>query len=85
MHTVQRILREMRISQQASGLPFDYLEFKSRVLESGLTPGQLEPLKQRLDILESFMPETQTINHKKKTDWSPEKEDRSSERYHLET
>ncbi|EED11758.1 conserved hypothetical protein [Talaromyces stipitatus ATCC 10500] len=39
MHTVQRILREMRVSQQASGLPFDYLEFKRRVLGSDLTPG----------------------------------------------
>lgn len=61
MCTVQRILREMRISQQQSGSAFDYASFKSQVLESGLTPGQLEPLKQRLDTLESFMPQAQTV------------------------
>ncbi|KAJ5471837.1 hypothetical protein N7539_008780 [Penicillium diatomitis] len=56
LQTVQRILREMRLLQQSTGLPFDYQEFKTRVLGSGLLTGQLEPLKQRLDILESFMP-----------------------------
>ncbi|CAG8006465.1 unnamed protein product [Penicillium salamii] len=55
VHTVQRILREMRLLQQSAGSQFDYQEFKSRVLGSGLLPGQLEPLKQRLDTLESFM------------------------------
>ncbi|KAJ5239771.1 hypothetical protein N7468_004390 [Penicillium chermesinum] len=40
MHTVQRILREMRLLQQETG-------------------SQLEPLKQRLDTLESFMPRQQ--------------------------
>ncbi|PYI24949.1 hypothetical protein BP00DRAFT_441139 [Aspergillus indologenus CBS 114.80] len=57
MHTVQRILREMRIVQQATNGEFDYQEFRRRVMVSGLTPAQLEPLKQRLDILESFMPQ----------------------------
>jgi len=56
MHTVQRVLREMRLLQQANGTAFDYREFKRRVLNSGLLPAQLEPLQQRLDILESFMP-----------------------------
>jgi hypothetical protein len=55
LHTVQRILREMRLLQQSAGSQFDYQDFKSRVLCSGLLPGQLEPLKQRLDTLESFM------------------------------
>jgi hypothetical protein len=55
LHTVQRILREMRLLQQSAGSEFDYQDFKSRVLRSGLLPGQLEPLKQRLDTLESFM------------------------------
>lgn len=55
LHTVQRILREMRLLQQSTGSQFDYLDFKSRVLCSGLLPSQLEPLKQRLDTLESFM------------------------------
>lgn len=56
MHTVQRILRVMRVEQQSRGTGFDYAGFKTRILDSGLTPGQLEPLKQRLDTLESFMP-----------------------------
>ncbi|KAF9892011.1 hypothetical protein FE257_002975 [Aspergillus nanangensis] len=60
MHTVQRILREMRIAQQQAGSTFDYKEFKQKVLGANLTPGQLEPLKQRLETLESFMPQTQT-------------------------
>ncbi|KAJ5873621.1 uncharacterized protein N7473_013180 [Penicillium subrubescens] len=55
LHTVQRILREMRLLQQNAGSKFDYQDFKSRVLRSELLPGQLEPLKQRLDTLESFM------------------------------
>ncbi|KAJ5982484.1 hypothetical protein N7451_012584 [Penicillium sp. IBT 35674x] len=61
MHTVQRILREMRVEQQNLGAGFDYAGFKSRILDSGLTPGQLEPLKQRLDTLESFMPPQQVF------------------------
>ncbi|KAJ6115267.1 hypothetical protein N7486_001045 [Penicillium sp. IBT 16267x] len=56
MHTVQRVLREMREIQQSTGSSFDYADFKRRILGSGLLPGQLEPLKQRLDTLESFMP-----------------------------
>lgn len=60
MHTIKRILRDMRILQQEAGTGFDYKDFKQRVLGSGLTPAQLEPLKQRLDMLESFMPHAQT-------------------------
>lgn len=63
MYTVQRILREMRITQQINGSTFDYLEFKTRVLNSGLIPTQLEPLKQRLEALESFMPQAQTLRY----------------------
>jgi hypothetical protein len=59
MHTVQRILREMRLLQQEHASRFDYQEFKRRVLDSDLLPGQLEPLKQRLETLESFMPSQQ--------------------------
>lgn len=59
MHTVQRILREMRLLQQEHASQFDYQEFKRRVLDSDLLPGQLEPLKQRLETLESFMPSQQ--------------------------
>ncbi|CAI7580920.1 unnamed protein product [Penicillium glandicola] len=82
MHTVQRILREMRVEQQSSGGSFDYAKFKSKVLDSGLAVGQLEPLKQRLDTLESFMP-PQQVFHKAGgkmrakrwgSDWTPQTE-----------
>ncbi|KAJ5471827.1 hypothetical protein N7539_008770 [Penicillium diatomitis] len=59
LQTVQRILREMRLLQQSTGCLFNYQDFKSRVLGSGLLTSQMEPLKQRLDILESFMPPNQ--------------------------
>lgn len=66
MHTIKRILREMRIQQQATDGGFDYPEFRQRVFDAGLTPAQLEPLKQRLETLESFMPPDQVIvPHKK--------------------
>lgn len=65
MHTVKRILREMRLLQQKAGSQFEYKDFKKRILTSGLLPGQLEPLKQRLDTLESFMPPQQAAVHKK--------------------
>ncbi|KAJ5640042.1 uncharacterized protein N7484_007904, partial [Penicillium longicatenatum] len=55
MHAVQRVLRDLREIQQSEGSQFDYAEFKRRILSSGLLPGQLEPLKQRLDALESFL------------------------------
>lgn len=60
MHTVKRILREMRIVQQETGAGFDYQGFKRRLMSSNLTPSQLEPLNQRLETLESFMPKSQT-------------------------
>jgi hypothetical protein len=59
MHAVYRILREMRIEQQETGVSFSYANFKSRVAETAMTPAQLSPLTQRLETLESFMPETQ--------------------------
>ncbi|KAL3457469.1 hypothetical protein BJX64DRAFT_295906 [Aspergillus heterothallicus] len=64
IHTVQRILREMRLLQQSSGARFDYQDFRKRVFGSDLLPGQLEPLKQRLDIIESFMPSQQVTSTK---------------------
>ncbi|KMP05412.1 hypothetical protein CIHG_10017 [Coccidioides immitis H538.4] len=80
MHTLKRILQEMRISQQQLGTKFNYREFKKMVMESGLTPAQLEPLKQRLDTLESFMPQTQIAAYKNigkniagGSDWRPVK------------
>lgn len=68
MHTVKRILRDMRLLQQTTGMGFDYPEFKRKVSLAGLTPGQLEPLKQRLDTLESFMPQGQVSVPLKKND-----------------
>ncbi|KAK7180559.1 hypothetical protein PSPO01_13438 [Paraphaeosphaeria sporulosa] len=58
-HTVNRILREMRLSQQTTGTQFDYQTFKSELLAADLTPSQLAPLNQRLASLESFMPRTE--------------------------
>lgn len=60
LHTVYRILRNMRIKQQETRTSFDYKEFKLQVTDSGMIPTQLAPLTQRLDTLESFMPEGQT-------------------------
>lgn len=79
IHTVKRILRNMRIAQQETGDGFDYQQFKQLITSSGLTPAQLEPLNQRLDTLESFMPKTQSVftSNKKSpfqkngTDWEP--------------
>lgn len=90
VHTVQRVLREMRILQQNTGSQFDYGEFKRRVLDSDLLPGQLEPLKQRLDVLESFMPRQQAVlskSQKKKmavsnnpgSSWTPKVRDNKLE------
>ncbi|KAL4993354.1 hypothetical protein BDV10DRAFT_199686 [Aspergillus recurvatus] len=67
LHTIQRVLREMRLLQQISGSKFDYQDFKKRILKSSLLPGQREPLQQRLDILESFMPSHQVaVNNRGK-------------------
>jgi hypothetical protein len=57
MESVKHILREIRIAQQAKeGSGFDYREFGRRIDACGFTPGQMGPLSQRLDALESFMP-----------------------------
>ncbi len=55
LHTVNRILRELRIQQQEAGGTFDYQGFKQQIVDAGLSPTQLGPLNQRLDTLESFM------------------------------
>ena len=69
VHTVQRILREMRLLQQEDGSPFDYHMFKRKILAADLLPGQLEPLKQRLETLESFMPCQQVRSQGKSKKW----------------
>jgi len=56
LHAISRILREMRIQQQAVGGSFDYAKFKNEVEVSGMSPAQKAPLQQHLDTLESFMP-----------------------------
>ncbi|KAH2364084.1 hypothetical protein KXV98_003088 [Aspergillus fumigatus] len=78
MHTVKRILRELRIAQQQTQTGFNYQEFKRRVMSSNLTVAQLEPLTQRLDTLESFMPQIQAADSSGKrkkqprgSDWKP--------------
>ena len=58
VHTVNRILREMRMSQQTTGTRFDYQTFKKKILAADLSLAQLAPLSQRLAMLESFMPQT---------------------------
>ncbi|KFY68290.1 hypothetical protein V496_01210 [Pseudogymnoascus sp. VKM F-4515 (FW-2607)] len=60
IHAVNRILREMRIEQQEMGTGFSYAIFKDRIDGTEMSPAQLSPLAQRLDTLESFMPNTQT-------------------------
>ncbi|KAL2886709.1 hypothetical protein HOO65_060539 [Ceratocystis lukuohia] len=55
LHTVMRILRELRISQQQRGGAFNYQEFKDAIKAQPLTKEQSAPLQQRLETLESFM------------------------------
>lgn len=65
MHTVTRILRDMRLEQQALGEDgFDYGKFKLRLSDEGLIGSQLGPLQQRLDALESFMEPQHTTKMK---------------------
>lgn len=80
VHTIRRILREMRLFQQKTGGKFDYQMFKQRLETCELTPMQLAPLHQRLALLESFMPESEPVSVSKKTkrvvqrrgtDWTP--------------
>ncbi|KAL5593780.1 hypothetical protein FOBRF1_012882 [Fusarium oxysporum] len=55
LHTVMRILRELRIKQQQRGGGFNYQEFKNAMKAANLTKQQSAPLHQRLETLESFM------------------------------
>ncbi|TVY21376.1 hypothetical protein LARI1_G001467 [Lachnellula arida] len=81
VHTIYRILRVMRLKQQETGGTFNYLLFKKHVDAAGLSPDQLRPLQQRLDTLESFMPQGQTVDLSSKpkgksgpttgNDWTP--------------
>lgn len=61
LHVVSRILRDMRITQQQTDSIFDYKAFKTAIDKESLTEGQLVPLQQRLETLESFMVRSQTV------------------------
>ncbi|KAH6968044.1 hypothetical protein DER45DRAFT_283 [Fusarium avenaceum] len=61
LHVVSRILRDMRITQQKTDSEFDYKAFKKAIDRESLTEGQLVPLQQRLETLESFMVRSQTV------------------------
>lgn len=77
MHIIQRILRDMRVEQQATGESFNYSNFKNRIEEERLTPLQTVPLQQRLETLESFMTKQRSTKPKigrvkcTGTDWTP--------------
>ncbi|KAL6922624.1 hypothetical protein FSST1_006650 [Fusarium sambucinum] len=60
LHVVSRILRDMRIKQQSNNSTFDYATFKFLVSREDLKEGQMVPLQQRLETLESFMVPAQT-------------------------
>ena len=65
IHVVYRILRDMRLAQQATGAKFQYYDFKDNLAKSGLTPQQLAPLHQRLSVLESFLSSSPAPRSKK--------------------
>ena len=46
LQTVYRVPREMCMEQQETGGTFHYLQFKAKILDSGLTSQQLGPLGQ---------------------------------------
>ncbi|KAI0486740.1 hypothetical protein F4859DRAFT_502165 [Xylaria cf. heliscus] len=52
---IQRILRDMRLSQQDKPGKFKYREFRHKLDQENLSPDQKRGLHQRLDTLESFM------------------------------
>ncbi|KAK4125151.1 hypothetical protein N657DRAFT_663079 [Parathielavia appendiculata] len=59
LHVAQRILRDLRVTQQKTDTGFSYTAFKRSLALENLTDMQLAPLKQRLETLESFMVEDQ--------------------------
>ncbi|AEO64963.1 uncharacterized protein THITE_2111371 [Thermothielavioides terrestris NRRL 8126] len=59
LHVAQRILRDLRVTQQRTNTGFSYTAFKRSLAGEDLSEMQLAPLKQRLETLESFMVEDQ--------------------------
>lgn len=55
IQVIYKVLREMRIDEQHKGDGFNYSLFKKMMDVESLSRDQLGPLKQRLDVLESFM------------------------------
>ncbi|CAH0058530.1 unnamed protein product [Clonostachys solani] len=64
LYVVNRILRDLRIEQQRSGLAFNYGKFKATIAEEAMIDSQLLPLQQRLETLESFMVKDQAPQYK---------------------
>ena len=64
IHTVNRILREMRIEQQSSGESFKLQKFKRLLAGAGLLATQIAPLNQRLETLESFLAPEESVKSK---------------------
>ncbi|KAL3418807.1 hypothetical protein PVAG01_09028 [Phlyctema vagabunda] len=60
LHSVMRILRAMRMKQQAEHTAFTYKDFKAQIMDARMSPAQIAPLEQRLSTLESFLVEGQT-------------------------
>jgi hypothetical protein len=74
IHVIQRVLRDMRIEQQATGGAFNYKKFKKIIDNEDLTAQQRVPLDQRLETLESFMvkkPTKYSLDGSRGTDWTP--------------
>ncbi|KAH6871822.1 hypothetical protein B0T10DRAFT_416941 [Thelonectria olida] len=63
LHVVTRILRDLRVQQQHSGMGFDYSAFQRALASENLSEGQRAPLQQRLETLESFMVKKQVESH----------------------
>lgn len=61
LSVINRILRELRIEQQANNTTFSYGRFKRAIEDAALTDSQLAPLQQRLETLESFMVQKQAL------------------------
>ncbi|KAI0532639.1 hypothetical protein GGR58DRAFT_522633 [Xylaria digitata] len=75
---VQRILRDMRLIQQNAPSQFNYHEFTRKLDAEQLSPDQRRGLRQRLDLLQSFMVQKQvnpfsrcTEGVRLGTNWTP--------------
>jgi hypothetical protein len=60
LYVISRILRDTGIKQQMSGSTFGYAAFNNLVSLEDMKEGQMVPIQQRLETLESFMIPAQT-------------------------